>query len=57
MSVGADSTVHHPYDNDTIHGAARTFNEGMLAGFRAMYGLDHVLMRHVGDRSAEKTTA
>ena len=31
---------HHPYNNDTFYGAAKTFNEGMLKSFRAMYGLE-----------------
>ena len=37
---------HHPYDNDTFYGAAKMFNEGMLRSFRAMHGLDHVLLRY-----------
>ena len=37
---------HHPYDNDTFYGAAKTFNEGMLRSFRAMTGLDYVLLRY-----------
>ncbi|MEW1982237.1 SDR family NAD(P)-dependent oxidoreductase [Citricoccus sp. NPDC079358] len=37
---------HHPYNNDTIYGAAKTFNEGLLASFRAMYGLDYVMLRY-----------
>lgn len=37
---------HHPYDNDTIYGAAKTFNEGLLRSFRAMRGLDHVVLRY-----------
>lgn len=36
----------HPYDNDTFYGAAKTFNEGLLRSFRAMHGLDHVLLRY-----------
>ena len=36
---------HHPYNNDTIYGAAKAFNEGMLASFRAMHGLDYVALR------------
>ena len=27
---------HHPYDNDTIYGAAKVFNEGLLRSFKAM---------------------
>jgi len=37
---------HHPYNNDTFYGAAKTFNEGMAKSFRAMYGLDYVLLRY-----------
>jgi UDP-glucose 4-epimerase len=36
----------HPYDNDTIYGAAKTFNEGLLRSFHAMYGLDYVALRY-----------
>ena len=35
---------HHPYNNDTFYGAAKTFNEGMLKSFRAMYGLNYVAL-------------
>ena len=37
---------HHPYNNDTFYGAAKSFNEGMLRSFRAMYGLDYVALRY-----------
>ncbi|HEU0041013.1 MAG TPA: NAD-dependent epimerase/dehydratase family protein [Jiangellaceae bacterium] len=37
---------HHPYANDTFYGAAKTFNEGTLRSFRAMYGLDYVALRY-----------
>jgi UDP-glucose 4-epimerase len=37
---------HHPYDNDTLYGAAKTFNEGLLRSFHAMYGLDYVALRY-----------
>jgi UDP-glucose 4-epimerase len=37
---------HHPYNNDTFYGAAKTFNEGMLKSFRAMYGLSYVALRY-----------
>jgi len=37
---------HHPYDNDTFYGAAKTFNEGMLRSFRAMYDLNYVGLRY-----------
>jgi UDP-glucose 4-epimerase len=37
---------HHPYANDTLYGAAKTFNEGLLRSFRAMRGMDYVLLRY-----------
>nr|WP_274636860.1 NAD-dependent epimerase/dehydratase family protein [Microbacterium bovistercoris] len=37
---------HHPYNNDTFYGASKTFNEGMTRSFRAMYGLNYVLLRY-----------
>ncbi len=37
---------HHPYNNDTLYGAAKTFNEGLFKSFRAMYGLDYVMLRY-----------
>lgn len=37
---------HHPYDNRTIYGAAKTFNEGLLRSFHDMYGLDYVALRY-----------
>src|SRR4051794_1757663 len=37
---------HHPYANDTLYGAAKTFNEGALRSFHAMYGLDYVALRY-----------
>ena len=36
----------HPYANDTLYGAAKTFNEGLLRSFRAMRGLDYVMLRY-----------
>lgn len=36
---------HHPYNNDTLYGAAKSFNEGLLASFRAMHGLDYIALR------------
>lgn len=36
----------HPYDNDTLYGAAKTFNEGLLRSFKAMRGLDYVALRY-----------
>jgi nucleoside-diphosphate-sugar epimerase len=37
---------HHPYANDTLYGAAKAFNEGLLRSFHAMYGLDYVALRY-----------
>jgi UDP-glucose 4-epimerase len=37
---------HHPYANDTLYGAAKVFNEGLLRSFHAMFGLDYVALRY-----------
>jgi UDP-glucose 4-epimerase len=37
---------NHPYANDTLYGAAKTFNEGLLRSFHAMRGLDYVVLRY-----------
>jgi UDP-glucose 4-epimerase len=37
---------HHHLANDTFYGAAKTFNEGMLKSFRAMHGLDYLVLRY-----------
>jgi UDP-glucose 4-epimerase len=36
------SERHHHHNNDTFYGAAKSFNQGMLRSFRAMYGLNYV---------------
>jgi UDP-glucose 4-epimerase len=36
----------HPYANDTLYGAAKVFNEGLLRSFHAMKGLDYVALRY-----------
>ena len=38
--------LHHPYANDTLYGAAKTFNEGLLRSFYAMQELDYVALRY-----------
>jgi nucleoside-diphosphate-sugar epimerase len=38
--------THHPYNNRTLYGAAKAFNEGMLRSFHDMYGLDYVALRY-----------
>ncbi|MBD3169717.1 MAG: NAD-dependent epimerase/dehydratase family protein [candidate division Zixibacteria bacterium] len=37
---------HHPYNNDTIYGAFKMANEGMLKSFYAMYGLEYTALRY-----------
>jgi len=37
---------HHPYNNRTIYGAAKSFNEGLLRSFAEMYGLNYVALRY-----------
>ncbi len=36
----------HPYNNRTLYGAVKAFNEGLLRAFKAMYGLDYVAFRY-----------
>ena len=38
--------THHGYDNRTIYGAAKMFNEGLLRSFHEMYGIDYVGLRY-----------
>lgn len=40
------SERHHPYNNRTLYGATKTFNEGLLRAFHEMYGLDYVALRY-----------
>ena len=37
---------HHPYGNDTLYGAAKTFNEGLYRSFAATQGLNYVALRY-----------
>ena len=37
---------HHPYGNDTLYGAAKTFNEGLFRSLAATRGLDYVALRY-----------
>ena len=37
---------HHPYNNWTLYGAAKVFNEGLLRSFHHMYGLNYAAMRY-----------
>jgi UDP-glucose 4-epimerase len=36
----------HPYNNRTIYGAAKVFNEGLLRSFNDMYDLKYVALRY-----------
>lgn len=36
----------HPYNNRTLYGALKTFNEGVLRSFNDMYGLPYVALRY-----------
>jgi UDP-glucose 4-epimerase len=36
----------HPYNNRTLYGAAKAFNEGLLRTFNDMYGLNYVAFRY-----------
>jgi UDP-glucose 4-epimerase len=38
--------THHSYNNRTIYGAAKAFNEGLLRSFYEMYGLNYVALRY-----------
>jgi UDP-glucose 4-epimerase len=40
------SESHHPYDNRTLYGAAKVFNEGVLRAFHDTHGLDYVALRY-----------
>jgi UDP-glucose 4-epimerase len=37
---------HHGYNNRTLYGAAKLFNEGLLRSFHEMYGLNYVALRY-----------
>jgi UDP-glucose 4-epimerase len=37
---------HHPYNDRTIYGAAKSFTEGLLRSFNEMYALPYVAMRY-----------
>jgi UDP-glucose 4-epimerase len=37
---------HHPWANDTIYGAAKVFDEGMLRALHRTTGLDYVTLRY-----------
>jgi UDP-glucose 4-epimerase len=37
---------HHPYDNRTLYGATKVFNEGIFRAFHDTHGLDYVALRY-----------
>ena len=37
---------HHPYNNRTLYGAIKSFNEGLFRSFNDMYGLSYVALRY-----------
>jgi UDP-glucose 4-epimerase len=37
---------HHPYNNRTIYGAAKAFNEGLLRSMNDQHGLEYVALRY-----------
>ena len=37
---------HHPYNNRTLYGAAKAFDEGLLRSFNDMYKLPYVALRY-----------
>jgi UDP-glucose 4-epimerase len=37
---------HHAWANDTLYGAAKVFNEGLLRSYHGMTGLDYVALRY-----------
>ena|SRR5579871_6495089 len=40
------SEAHHPYDNRTLYGAAKLFNEGLLRSLYDQHRLDYVALRY-----------
>lgn len=38
--------THHPYNNRTLYGASKVFNEGLLRSFNDMYDLDYIALRY-----------
>jgi UDP-glucose 4-epimerase len=48
---GAAETIptpedHHPYNDRTLYGALKSFDESLLRSFGEMYGLKHVILRY-----------
>jgi len=47
---------HHGYNNRTLYGAAKLFNEGMLRAFNDQYGLEYVALRYFNVYGARMDT-
>jgi UDP-glucose 4-epimerase len=47
---------HHGYNNRTLYGAAKMFNEGMLRAFNDTYGLEYVALRYFNVYGARMDT-
>lgn len=45
-SVFPTKEEHHPYNNHTLYGVAKTANEGMFRSFHDMFGLNYNAMRY-----------
>jgi len=37
---------HHPYNNRTLYGAAKMFNEGLLRSYNEQYSLEYIALRY-----------
>lgn len=37
---------HHPYANDTLYGAAKAYNEGLMRAYHQTSGLDYIALRY-----------
>jgi len=37
---------HHAWNNDTLYGVAKVAGEGMFSAFKAMHGLEYVILRY-----------
>jgi len=37
---------HHPYNNRTLYGSAKLFNEGLMRSFNEQYGLEYIALRY-----------
>jgi UDP-glucose 4-epimerase len=47
---------HHPYNNRTLYGAAKLFNEGLLRSYNEQYGLEYIALRYFNVYGARMDT-